>query len=281
MGDARRCDNRTLTTADGLGLARLVAQQLDPVSQARLRALQVGRDGRAWRCLAVGAGTSSLTQWLADEVGPRGTVTATTGAGAATDDEDAAVLPRRPNVTVQRYDLATDDLPTTCTLGFDLVHCRLALARQPDPAAALRKLADAVAPGGVLLVEEWDLRSLQLCDETRPDAAAVRRMLAALGDAANDRGVDVTLGRRLLQLVETTELTDLVHLGTSHIWRGGPSDIRTAEILRQATALLTPAPASDGIAGEIVDTWLAALDDPTFALVGPTLHSVAARRPPL
>lgn len=284
MGDARRRDNRTLTAAtDGLRLARLVAQQLDPVSQVRLRALQVGRDGRAWRCLTVGDGTGSMAQWLADEVGPRGKVMATTGTGAATaTDETAASLPHldehpRPNVTVKRFDLATDELPTACTLAFDLVHCRLALAHQPDPVAALRKLADAVAPGGVLLVEEWDIGPLLLCDETRSDADALPAAHALLCDAARDRGIDLTLGRRLLQLVEATELTDVAHLGTNQIWRGAH---RTGEILRQATALLTSAPPTQA-AADVLDAWLAALDDPAFAVVGPTLHSVSAHRPPL
>src|SRR5690606_31214367 len=109
---------------------------------------------------------------------------------------------------------------------------------------------------------------------------AARTVHALVCDTARALGVDLTLGRRLLQLVEATELTDVAHAGTSHIWRGAPADTTptdSAAILQVLTSLVdVTAPPPGAMAA-----WLAALQDPTFAIVGPTLHSVSARRRPL
>ena len=76
----------------------------------------------------------------------------------------------RPTVEVRQVDLTTDTLEP---LHFDLVHCRLLLLHLADPMAALQKLADSVAPGGVLLVEEWDYATTQAY-QARPSAVGGR-----------------------------------------------------------------------------------------------------------
>ena len=58
-------------------------------------------------------------------------------------------------------------------LGFDLVHCRLLLMHLADPMAALQRLADAVAPGGLLLVEEWDYATTEAFQAEHPLSAVV------------------------------------------------------------------------------------------------------------
>ncbi|MGZ6693975.1 MAG: class I SAM-dependent methyltransferase, partial [Solirubrobacteraceae bacterium] len=43
---------------------------------------------------------------------------------------------------------------------FDLVYARLLISHLPDRVAGLRRLWDAVAPGGHLLIHDYDMRSL-------------------------------------------------------------------------------------------------------------------------
>src|SRR5215475_3607461 len=52
---------------------RLMSDLLDPSSEFHL--LRIGITA-GWRCLEIGAGNGSLSQWLAQRVGPAGHVTA-------------------------------------------------------------------------------------------------------------------------------------------------------------------------------------------------------------
>ena len=99
-----------------------------------------------WHCLDVGAGGGGVAQILADRVGPTGRVTAT--------DIDSRWLDRLgdPRVHVLRHDITRDPLPQQ----YDLIHTRLVLVHLPRPLDVLFKLVDALAPGGWLLVEEYD-----------------------------------------------------------------------------------------------------------------------------
>jgi tRNA A58 N-methylase Trm61 len=53
---------------------RLMSQLLDPSSRFHL--LRTGVT-EGWRCLEIGAGNGSVSQWLAQQVGPAGHVLAT------------------------------------------------------------------------------------------------------------------------------------------------------------------------------------------------------------
>ena len=98
-----------------------------------------------WRCLEVGAGHGSVARWLADKVGPSGSVVAA--------DIDARFLTGLPdNVDVRELDIRDQELEP----DFDLAHCRALLMHLPDPDAALARIVAALRPGGVLLVEEGD-----------------------------------------------------------------------------------------------------------------------------
>jgi 2-polyprenyl-3-methyl-5-hydroxy-6-metoxy-1,4-benzoquinol methylase len=53
---------------------RLMSDILDPSSRFHLKRVGVTA---GWRCIEIGAGNGSLSQWLAERVGPTGHVTAT------------------------------------------------------------------------------------------------------------------------------------------------------------------------------------------------------------
>src|SRR5262249_61850403 len=88
-----------------------------------------------------------MARWLAGRVGREGRVVAT--------DLNPRFLAGHglPNVEVRRHNIIEDELEAA---HYDLAHCRALLMHLPDPIRALRRLVDAVRPGGWLLVEEAD-----------------------------------------------------------------------------------------------------------------------------
>src|SRR5690349_21621401 len=100
------------------------------------------------RVLEIGAGGGSVAFWLAGRVAPNGKVVAT---DLETDFLESEA-PRYPSLEVLRHDIAADDPPT----GFDVVHARWLVEWLPDKRGALRRMASALRPGGVVLIEEPD-----------------------------------------------------------------------------------------------------------------------------
>jgi 2-polyprenyl-3-methyl-5-hydroxy-6-metoxy-1,4-benzoquinol methylase len=89
--------------------------------------------GPGWHCLEVGAGGGSIARWLAEQVGPAGSVLAT--------DIDTRFLDdlQMPNLEVRRHDIGTEPLSAA---SFDLAHARLVLSHVPQREAALARLDD-------------------------------------------------------------------------------------------------------------------------------------------
>lgn len=126
-------------------LTRL-ATVLDPFTRARLTEAGI-RPGA--RCLEIGAGLGSVAVWMAEQVGRGGRVVAT--------DIDISHLPAHPGLTAIEHDITADPLgPLVGETGFDIVHARLVLSHVAGRWAVIGKLADALAPGGALVVEELD-----------------------------------------------------------------------------------------------------------------------------
>ena len=69
-------------------------------------------------------------------------------------DLDVSLLGDIEGVELWQMDLAADELPRA---EFDLVHCRLLLLHVPERDEVLAKLAAALRPGGVLMIEEDDI----------------------------------------------------------------------------------------------------------------------------
>src|SRR5690348_6607184 len=93
---------------------------------ATFRHLEAAGVGEGWRCWEVGAGGPSIPRWLAQRVGPTGSVLAT--------DIDISWLDPDGGFQVTRHDVALDPPPGT---GFDLVHARAVLMHVPGRDRAL------------------------------------------------------------------------------------------------------------------------------------------------
>lgn len=164
-------------------LDRLREKIYGPASMRRLSALDIGSGAR---CLEVGAGRGSIARWLAEQVGP--------GGGVVAADIDCRYLTDLPaNVQVQQLDIRTDDLEPD---SYDLVHCRFLLTHLPDPGAAVRRMAAALRPGGMLIAEEIDIGVV--CYGGHPDAEWATALYRRQFDALKAAGIaDLFLGRAL------------------------------------------------------------------------------------
>ncbi|MER6076426.1 class I SAM-dependent methyltransferase [Streptomyces sp. NPDC001817] len=147
----------------------------DTATRARLTALGVGP---GWRCLDVGAGTGTISRWLADEAGA----------------DEVLALDRDPRFVhappVGRLRVMAADVtdPNLAPGRFDLVHCRFVLMHLREHADVLARLADWVAPGGWLVV--GDAVDLTTADSPHD---AYRRTMAAMWQVLQERiGTDIT-----------------------------------------------------------------------------------------
>jgi len=116
-----------------------------------LRHLQARVIAEGWNCLEVGAGSPSIPTWMAEQVGPSGSVLVT---DINTRFLDTLVDPR---IEVRRHDIARDPLPQS---HFDLVHARLVLIWVQERDRALERIVQALKPGGWLVVEDFDSVSM-------------------------------------------------------------------------------------------------------------------------
>jgi SAM-dependent methyltransferase len=156
-----------------------------------------------WRCAEVGAGTGSVAQLLARSVGPRGSVLAV--------DTDTRFLEPLADATlrVRRQDITAEPLPSS---SYELVHARLLLEHLPARDAVLPALADALAPGGWLLVEDLDWGVATLVD---PPSAVHERVTTACRVALAAHGYDAGYGRRLPRALRAAGLVDVGTSATS------------------------------------------------------------------
>ena len=163
----------------------LMAKILDPWTREYLTGLGVGA---GWHCLELGGGNGSIAEWLTVKVGASGSVTAV--------DIDPVLLELIPaqNLLVQQMDLRTGELSSN---SYDLVSCRALVHQIAEYAPqVLARMADAVKPGGWLLVQEPDFH---LAPTTEPEVWA--RTWESLIEWGRANGVDWLIGRKLPSMV--------------------------------------------------------------------------------
>ncbi len=104
---------------------------------------------------------------------------------------------------VQQGDVTAHPLPAG---QFDLVHARLLLEHLPGRDAVLRGLADALAPGGWLLVEDFDWATATVVD---PPSAVQEQVARACLTLMQGHGYDPHYGRRLPGALRGAGLSDV------------------------------------------------------------------------
>jgi SAM-dependent methyltransferase len=255
MGNAHP---QTAARFDGL------ERTLDPITIHHLTRIGV-RPGA--RCLEIGAGGGSIARWLAERVGPEGHVLAV--------DLDVRWLRHdgSPQLEVRELDVAAGPLPEG---PWDLIHERLVLQHVPDRLAVLDGLVGLLAPGGWLLLEDFDTGEVRTTDRGGPHHELVVRMATAFNrllaerDGANDFAADAWRHLRERGLVDTGACGHVV------FDQGGQGFTQVmAANARQVRDGLTRL----GIGNDEIEQFLEVLDDPNTIIGTSVLIAARGRRP--
>lgn len=191
--------------------ARLASLEavFDPYSRSSLLATGV-RAG--WRCLEVGGGGGSIARWLCETVGPGGHVVATDLETRFLEALDAT------NLEVRRHDVVADPLESS---AFDLIHSRAVLDHLPERDAIVRRLVDALRPGGWLALEGGDFSTVSSVGASADDGTFFDSAFASVLGAARATGFDPVYGRRLGAVLRGEGLHDVALEGAVFEWHGG------------------------------------------------------------
>ncbi len=260
----------TLDTAWALAHERLarLAAAFDP---GTFRVLDEIGVGPGWYCLEAGAGGGSVARWLAARVGLGGSV-------VATDIDPRHVSPlgsEFPNLEVRQHNIVSDPLPSG---AFELIHARLLLEHLPERDNVLRRLADAVAPGGWLVIEAIDFAS-EAPDPglDAADAALFERWHAAQVRHLAEHGFDHTFARGLARRLRTLGLGEVRTDGRASTWWGGSAG---ADVWRLSVAQLRGAMRANGLLGPAdADALEALFCEPGFAATSPLVVAAWGRKP--
>jgi 2-polyprenyl-3-methyl-5-hydroxy-6-metoxy-1,4-benzoquinol methylase len=147
------------------------------------------------RCLDAGCGPGETMSVMAQRTGPAGRV-----LGIDTDGVlGAAALAMLHRAGHRNCAFLAHDLTAGGPVPggpFGVVYARLLLFHLPQRVAVLARLWDAVAPGGHLIVQDYDIRSADVL----PPLDSVGELLRVITGAFTAAGCDVHAGARLAQL---------------------------------------------------------------------------------
>jgi len=190
---------------DELLRLRLIEQALDPTTIAHLEhtGIQAG-----WRCLELGAGAGSIMKWMANVVGDNGSV-----IGIDKNTTHLCDLPKPCAVAVG------DFVEVPMEAVFDLAHCRYVLIHNRADEGMLRKLANLLKPGGVLVVEEPDFLSAKLLN--RQGDASQQRVNNSICQMFEGLRLDPAYGLSLPSKIAALGLHIIEVDSRIHLARGG------------------------------------------------------------
>jgi SAM-dependent methyltransferase len=220
----------------------------------------------AWRCLEVGGGGGSITEWLCRRVGSSGRVVATDINTRFLDGLDFA------NLEVRTHNIVADDVESG---AFDLVHTRSVLFHLSQRQRALERMVSALRPGGVLLVEEPDFGSWAADPKSGDAACALFRKAISVAETA--LGIDIYCGRRLYSDIRALGLLDVQAEGRTRMGRGATPE---ANFWRLSYTQVRDRIVGTGeLSPKELETFLELFADPDFVWMGGVLMSVWGRRP--
>jgi len=178
---------------------RHIDEYMGPTTRHRIERRGIAR---GWKCLEVGAGVGGVARWMAQQVGPEGKVTAidlTPLFGA---------IPNLPQLEVRRHDILAEGLEADF---YDLVHCRLLLVNVGNVELALKRMVQALRPGGWLVVEEPGESRLPAVGESNPRVAEFNGLFELFLKSLQERtkAVELNLYRRLPGLLEAAGLVEI------------------------------------------------------------------------
>jgi SAM-dependent methyltransferase len=264
MSESRYVFDNAVTAETGMRFSGLETIY-DPATIGYLTGVGV-TDG--WACWELGAGGGGIAGWLAERVGPSGSVLAT--------DIDPRFIPASElgQLEVVRHDVTADAIPAD---RYDLIHARLVLSHLPQRGDVMHRLAEALRPGGWLVIEDFCRAFERGTEPVGPAAARFRKVHTALGDflaRSNDDRSDFAAS--LPHQLASLGLTEIGGESRVVFDRGGSPSARVMEAgLRQAGDRMIAAGLVDRPA---LDDAIAYLATPTSIISMPTMVSAWGRR---
>ena len=153
---------------------------------------------------------------------------------------------------------------------FDLVHARWTLIHIPERERVLQKLADCLAPGGTLFLEEPDAISVRTLDRT-----AFLPLSLRVFEIVQPRGSHPDWARDLPFKMVSLALANVRAEGETPYFHGASE---LAEFWRISWGRVRDAVAESGADVAQWDRELAELDDPTRLFVSPMTLAVMATK---
>jgi len=239
---------------------RMMSDLLDPLSRFHLARIGVSE---GWRCLEIGAGNGSLSQWLATQVGRSGKV-------IASDINVDLIKPLvAPNLEVRRFDVVKDEPPDA---PYDLIAMRALLHHLPERRAVVSRLATWLKPGGWVMLEEPDFYPTWTVEP-----ATQRRFWSDFVNWAAAHQIDYYVGRRIAPWLAEDGMTEIAAEGHTIVHNGGSEFARwwVSSIAEVADALQKEA----GIANVVLDEFYELYQDPRYWTMSIAFTATTARRP--
>lgn len=239
---------------------RLMSRMLDPSSRYHLQSIGVGP---GWRCLEVGAGNGSVSQWLAEQVGPTGHVLATDLR------PDLMQGIAGPNLTVQALDVVHDTPPGG---PFDLVAVRALLHHLPERHEVVHRMVSWLKPGGWLFVQEPDFYPTWTV-QPESQADLWRRFLAW----AATHQIDYYVGRRVAPWAQAEGMEAITAEGHTILYNGGSDfaqwwDFALTEVADKLTS-------EGGVPAAALSEFSALARDPDYWTMTIAFTVTTARKP--
>jgi ubiquinone/menaquinone biosynthesis C-methylase UbiE len=183
---------------------RLMSDLLDPSSRFHLAQTGVTT---GWRCLEIGAGNGSLSQWLAQRVGPSGHVIAT---DIHTDLMQGIA---GGNLEVRQFDAVHDEPPEA---PYDLVAIRALLHHLPERRAVVARMVRWLKPGGWLFVHEPDFYPTWTVEPP-----SQKQFWEQFIQWASSHQIDYYVGRKIPAWLQAERLLDISSEGHAILYNGG------------------------------------------------------------
>jgi SAM-dependent methyltransferase len=182
----------------------LMAQLLDPLHRRHIEqlGLQPG-----WRCLEVGCGIGSISQWLASRVAPSGHVVAS--------DLDLRYIVNLhvPNLEVRQINILEGPVEEG---AYDLVTARAVLHHIASPERAVERMLAALKPGGVFLSIKPDM-----LPATASAPESIHAFWQGWLEWSSSVGIDYFIGRKLPSLLAGLNLEAVAAEGHTALYNGG------------------------------------------------------------
>ncbi|WBB67993.1 methyltransferase domain-containing protein [Micromonospora sp. WMMD812] len=251
--------------AEAVPQLRALEAFLDPITMRRLAPPVLCQAARCWE---VGAGGGSVAHGMAWAVGADGHVLAT--------DIDTSRLAPTANLDVRRHDVRTELPPGA---AFDLVHARLVLLHLPERRHILRSLTGALAPGGWLVVEEFDCTApLRVLTAPNDDAAKLFGQVAdAMLGILQGHGADLAWAQDVHAEMTYAGLVDVDTVTHAESWAGESSG---ASLYETNSRQLEPELLEAGFTPGQLEAFRKLLRDPAFAVMSYEFVSTRGRRLP-